>query len=63
MIYSPKENVICPHCGKSMDEKAEDLVIAGRVGRASLAVEECGWCEGQVECVKLPDGTINVEKE
>lgn len=62
MIYHPKDIVTCPHCGKSLDEKAEDLVIPGRVGLSSKCEEECGWCNGWYTAERLSDGSIEVEK-
>ncbi len=60
--YKPKDTVQCPHCNEDLEGVAEDFVIPGRTGFASAAEEQCGHCDGEFRCLRLPSGDIEVEE-
>lgn len=39
------ELVKCPHCGKDQEEPVQDFVIPGKTGEASIANNDCIWCD------------------
>ena len=63
LYYAPNEkHPCCPHCGEELDlmghGTADDLVIPGRVGRASRSVDECHACDEEFSAELTEDGRI-----
>lgn len=59
--YQLSELIHCPHCKKDQEGPAQDWVIPGRIGTASSAKEQCGYCDKWFSALRNNHGEIEVE--
>ncbi len=58
--YQAGQHPACPRCGKVQEAAVEDYVVPGRVGAASAAEDECGWCDSAFRVELTPQGTYTL---
>lgn len=51
-----------PYCGHIYDDPVEDFAIAGRIGEASYAEEQCEVCDKWFGVTQINESTFTVEK-
>jgi len=52
--------MVCPHCEKQLEGNVDDYAIAGRIGDASEAEDQCCYCDGWFSVMKVKDDLFNV---
>jgi hypothetical protein len=63
-MYNPTDIPLCPHCGKALEETAENYTLPGpgRIGEFWKHHDQCGECLEPIVAWHNAAGTVTIEK-